>query len=71
MILTTNREKSLPERYIPELKAAAEAGGLDWAKFQQTDNSCPLHPPLKAPLEELADDIQGVRDNAAGSCLWA
>lgn len=53
------RERSLPEKYIPELKVAAEAAGLDWAKFQLTDNSCPLHPPPKAPLEEIADDIQG------------
>lgn len=45
---------------MPEIKAAVEAAGLDWAKFQRTDNSCPLHPPQKAPLEELADDIQGV-----------
>lgn len=55
------RERSLPEKYIPEIKVAVEAAGLDWSKFQLTDNSCPLHPPTKAPLEELADDIQGVR----------
>ena len=54
------RERSLPEQYIPDIKVAVEGAGLDWGKFQLTDNSCPLHPPTKAPLEEIVDDIQGV-----------
>ena len=43
--LHPGREASLPEEYIPELQAAAEAAGLNWADFALTDNTCPPHPP--------------------------
>jgi hypothetical protein len=41
--------KSLPQEYVPELRAAAQRAGLDWGKFKLTDNSCPPHP--ETPLE--------------------
>jgi VDE lipocalin domain len=38
------RAPKLPQEYIPELKAAAEAAGLDWSKFTTTNNTCGPHP---------------------------
>jgi violaxanthin de-epoxidase len=48
------RAASLPAAYIPELKAAAEGAGLNWADFKQTDNSCPPHPPRSPSLTTKA-----------------
>ena len=56
-----DREASLPDKYIPELREACQRAGLDWDKFQVTDNSCPPHPPRKNPIQELGDDIVAVR----------
>ena len=51
----------MPDKYIPELREASQRAGLDWDKFQLTDNSCPPHPPRKNPIQELGDDIVLVR----------
>lgn len=51
------RESKLPEKYIPELREAAENAGLKWEDFTLTDNSCPPKPVRKGPLEELELDI--------------
>jgi violaxanthin de-epoxidase len=51
------RSSVLPESIIPTLKVAAERAGLDWDKFQKTDNTCPAKLVRKGPFEELEDDI--------------
>jgi len=48
------RAASLPAAYIPELKAAAEGAGLDWADFKTSDNTCPPHPPRAPSLTSKA-----------------
>ena len=46
---------------MPELRAAAEAAGLDWSKFSVTDNTCPPHPPPPPSLvAELEADVEAV-----------
>ena len=40
------RESSLPTEYVPELQAAAERAGLEWADFKLSDNTCKPHPKL-------------------------
>lgn len=50
----------MPPSLIPELQAAAERAGLDWSKFEITDNSCPAKPVPQGPLEELESDIETV-----------
>lgn len=52
------RASVLPASLVPTLQTAAEAAGLDWSKFQLTDNSCPAKPPAKGPLEELESDFE-------------
>jgi hypothetical protein len=52
------RAASLPEEYVPELRAAAESAGLDWSQFKLTDNSCPAKPPARGPFEELEADLE-------------
>lgn len=47
------REPSLPPEIVPELRAAAAAAGLDWDKFQLTDNTCGPHPPRRSALEVM------------------
>jgi len=59
------RSSSLPQELIPELTAAAERAGLDWSKFQLTDNSCLPKPPPRGPLEELEEDIDQAEKFAA------
>ena len=54
------RERSLPEKYVPELKEAAEAAGLRWEDFELTDNSCPAKPERLGPFEELEEDLEKV-----------
>lgn len=52
------RSSVLPDSIVPSLKIAAERAGLDWDKFQKTDNTCPAKmPPKKGPFEELEEDI--------------
>jgi violaxanthin de-epoxidase len=51
------REPTLPAKYIPELRKAAADAGVDWDKFQLTDNSCPAKPPIKTLQQILSDDI--------------
>lgn len=34
------RAASLPQEYVPELRKAAEAAGVDWDKMKLTDNTC-------------------------------
>lgn len=54
------RESSLPQKYVPELRAAAAKAGLDWNKFALTDNSCKPHPPTK---------VRGGGCAGAGVCI--
>lgn len=51
------RARTLNPDLIPQLKVQAEAAGLDWSKFQLTDNTCPPKPAPRGPLEELQGDI--------------
>lgn len=60
------RESKLPERLVPELRAAAEAAGLDWDKFTPTDNSCPAKPLPKKLAEVLKDDINLAEKDVEG-----
>ena len=59
--MLVRREASLPDKYIPELREACQRAGLNWDKFELTDNTCPPHPPRKNPIQELGDDIVLVR----------
>jgi len=59
------RESKLPEKYIPELKIAAENAGLSWGDFMITDNSCPPKPLSKGPLEELQSDLKQAEEFAS------
>ena len=38
--------------------AAAERAGLDWANFQETDNTCKPHPPAKPLVAEVEQDVE-------------
>jgi len=59
------RERTLPEKYVPELREAAEAAGLDWNEFVLTDNSCPAKPARVGPFEELEEDLERVEEFAS------
>ena len=59
------RSSSLPEEYIPELRAAAESAGMKWEDFTITDNSCPPKPVFKGPFEELEEDLERVEEFAS------
>lgn len=63
------RERSLPEQYIPELRAAAEAAGLDWDKFVVTDNSCPPKPPPASLAQRLEKGAERLERSAEQEAL--
>ena len=47
------------QEFIPELKVAAEAAGLDWSQIKMTDNSCKDHPPQpKGLIEEVEEGFE-------------
>eukprot|EP00798_Chlamydomonas_sp_ICE-L_P010130 gene10129-8030_t len=57
------REKELPAKYIPELKAAATAAGINWDDMKITDNTCGPHPPLpKGFVDVLRQDVLTIED---------
>jgi hypothetical protein len=66
------KEASLPKEYIPELKLAAESVGLDWDKFQVTNNSCGPHPPQKSLVVEVraAPCQLACMCNSMFACAW-
>ena len=61
------REPSLPEEYVPELRAAAERAGLDWDQLARTDNSCGPHPTAEQLAAEgrrlLAQDVARLEED--------
>ncbi|KAI5058406.1 hypothetical protein GOP47_0026576 [Adiantum capillus-veneris] len=50
------RSKVLPPSIVPELTEAAKRVGLDFRKFQSTDNTCGPEPPLFARLEKKVEE---------------
>ncbi len=63
------------QEYIPELKLAAEAAGLDWSQIKMTDNTCKPHPPLPKGIieeveEEVVKDVKTVEVGFEDSLKW-
>lgn len=52
------RTSSLNPDLIPELTKVAESAGLDFSKFQLTDNSCPAKPEPKGLVAEIERDVE-------------
>jgi violaxanthin de-epoxidase len=59
------RSRALDPALVPELTKAAEAAGLDFSKFQLTDNSCPAKPPPRGLVAELEEDVEAAERFAA------
>jgi len=52
------RESTFPDKYAPEMRAAAAKVGLKWDDFTLTDNTCKAAPPKQKLQEVLAGDIE-------------
>ena len=58
-----SRSKTVPQRAVPEIRAALSKVGLKWESFTATDNSCK---PRESRLEEVEADLILVETKVGG-----
>merc|ERR1719316_470621 len=58
-----SRSKTVPQRAVPEIRAALQKVGLKWESFTATDNSCK---PRESRLEEVEADLILVETKVGG-----
>ena len=59
-----SRSKTVPQRAVPEIRAALSKVGLKWESFTATDNSCK---PRESRLEEVEADLILVETKVGGA----